>query len=1114
MLREQTFSSANWYIKQNRDTADLTMDKIRQELLQTENSTLLRHIMRRAEPIKGTRPFWNGERYKLETIARWLGVNCLFVTFSAADVQWEDLQRHMPRYREWREAGSDLERSRIANKNLQDNPHIASAYLEKRFNTFFKCVLKPKFKVIDHWFRYKWQSRGSGHIHSFLWCEDTPHPNMSTPEFRQEFAEYWSQHLTAVNPDVHRRPDARHPCSIPIHQQGNTIDRATALLNRVNRHTRHSPAYCLRKDKRTKELRCRFRFPRPLRTVAAVTPRDNGGAMCWEFSPERNDELLQQFNGLVLMGWSANTDLSPSTSLSQVLKYAAKYCTKEEHKSTSYAQIASSVCGGIENSRRGPAMRTVVVKMLNSLVGERDWSAQEVCHLFLCDGLVQTSREVIKLQCAPERAASDVAQITPEREIRRTRTPWEKYQSRPQEGEDITLLDYLRHYNHIGQWRRRPRAKARCINFYPRYSPDPLHDDYSKYCRVKMLLHHPYRREADLLVTEDGSEMTWVVAFSRCRATHGEHEFDTLEQTEEPDEDQFDPPEEEEPLDNEPLEAWQALRQIRAEVEPDDADSDNNDEEPRFVLRPMDIEYDWSTHIANTMEIPPTWWRDQINAYGSNSDISTPISPDTLNPGQRLIYDHVITHYRRCIRNGNEPPLCVNIDGSGGTGKSYLINCIVDYFNSLPGANPDRCPIALTAPTGVAAFNIGGRTLHSLLRLPMKSSYNPLPTGSLATLQDAVRHVRYVVIDEKSMVGLTMMANIKRRLRELFPECHDQRFGGRSILLFGDFYQLPPVKDVALFQDVSGRGRLSEDKLFGRSGYLAIDKTARLDQAMRQRGTNDVATRFRTALANLRVGSLERADWELLTTRCKHRLSAEEVATFDGAIRLYATKKAVGRYNHRILQDHPHPVLCVKARNLGHSIGRNVSTEDAENLAQRITISRGCRVMLTRNIWVEKGVVNGALGTVYDIQWESDTDVRTNMPYVVLVKLDAYDGPGVFVDPHDGRPVVPIFRTTVEFKYMAEQCSRCQFAITPAYAITIHKSQGMTLNKAVIDVNYPEYAPGLKYVSISRVKSLSGIMFDTEFDMSVFSSGRGTFWIKRVADEVERGRQLLSYIDV
>lgn len=86
MLREQTFSSANWYIKQNRDTADLTMDEIRQELLQIENSTLLRHIMRRAEPIKGTRPFWNGERYKLETIARWLGVNCLFVTFSAADV--------------------------------------------------------------------------------------------------------------------------------------------------------------------------------------------------------------------------------------------------------------------------------------------------------------------------------------------------------------------------------------------------------------------------------------------------------------------------------------------------------------------------------------------------------------------------------------------------------------------------------------------------------------------------------------------------------------------------------------------------------------------------------------------------------------------------------------------------------------------------------------------------------------------------------------------------------------------------------------------------------------------------------------------------------------------
>ena len=102
------------------------------------------------------------------------------------------------------------------------------------------------------------------------------------------------------------------------------------------------------------------------------------------------------------------------------------------------------------------------------------------------------------------------------------------------------------------------------------------------------------------------------------------------------------------------------------------------------------------------------------------------------------------------------------------------------------------------APTGVAAFNVHGYTLHSLLHLPTRGEFKDLQGESLDDLQKSMNGVRYIIIDEMSMVGRKMFGQVDKRLRQAFPQNANSVFGHCSCILFGDFGQLPPVMDLFL----------------------------------------------------------------------------------------------------------------------------------------------------------------------------------------------------------------------------------------------------------------------------------------------------------------------------
>ena len=376
------------------------------------------------------------------------------------------------------------------------------------------------------------------------------------------------------------------------------------------------------------------------------------------------------------------------------------------------------------------------------------------------------------------------------------------------------------------------------------------------------------------------------------------------------------------------------------------------------------------------------------------------------------------------------------VTGRAGTGKSTLLNHL--------SWNTDK-QVVICAPTGVAALNVGGQTIHSLFRLPIGVIADH-KIEQTAELKKLLNTIDTLVIDEVSMVNADLVDAVDRSLRQARQK-PGEPFGGVQVVLFGDPYQLAPVPgdadERAYFTDQYRSMWFFDAKVWDEADLRIFELTTIHRQHEGE---------FKYLLNGVRHGQV--------TAEMAGRLNSvgARPAPTDGAITLATRNDTVTRINALELGRLKGKAKTAQAEVSGDFAGRGFPADES------LDLKVGARVMFLRNDTGngEGGQrwVNGTVGTV------------TKISSTVFVEVDG--------EEHEVQPAI-----WEKFKYTYSPATKqlrkdivaefTQFPLRLAWAVTIHKSQGKTYDRAIVDLGSGVFSAGQTYVALSRITALDGL---------------------------------------
>ena len=372
------------------------------------------------------------------------------------------------------------------------------------------------------------------------------------------------------------------------------------------------------------------------------------------------------------------------------------------------------------------------------------------------------------------------------------------------------------------------------------------------------------------------------------------------------------------------------------------------------------------------------------------------------------------------------------ITGKAGSGKSTLLA----YFRSVTQKNT-----AVLAPTGVAAIRVKGQTIHSFFGFPPKV----IQTRHIKKVRqvELLQNLETLIIDEISMVRADVFDAIDYSLR-VHRKKLTQPFGGVQVIVFGDLFQLPPVVNMdesSLLERIYPNGQFFfHSNIFQDAQF----KTLELQSIYRQ--TDD---HFIYLLNAVRDGSITNSQIDNLNDSLVENFEMDE-----GKIILTTTNARASGINQNYLKQLNSEEFSYRAQATGQFYKELFPTDEV------LKLKKGAQVIMIKND-PEKRWVNGSIGTIHDIA-EKKIKVKINHK-IYEVKKEKWDRIQYSYDD-DQQEVLE--NVTGSFK---------QYPMRLAWAITIHKSQGQTFEKVIIDMSQGSFAPGQLYVALSRCISLEGI---------------------------------------
>ena len=446
------------------------------------------------------------------------------------------------------------------------------------------------------------------------------------------------------------------------------------------------------------------------------------------------------------------------------------------------------------------------------------------------------------------------------------------------------------------------------------------------------------------------------------------------------------------------------------------------------------------------------------------------IKIDTENREQQKAFD--------IVANTNN---CLFITGKAGTGKTTFVKRLLEEVDKN---------FLVLAPTGIAALAVGGQTIHSFFGFPL-DVIGPHTHLSISPIQkDMLEKVDTIIVDEASMVRSDMVDGMDRCLRIAFNT--HMPFGGKQVVFVGDLFQLPPVVkmgsvDEEMLHDLYGSGVpfFFKAQVLKRMNLLNIEfqKVYRQSEA-----------EFVNILNKIRIGETTSDDLKLLN---QHVCKIEDLS--DYSVILSAFNKRVEQINEKKLAEIDGEEFCYEGQISG-SFNKGDSSAP-----MRLRLKVGAQVIFCRNDY-SHGCVNGTIGMVKELE-EDRITIRLENGTEFNVKQATWESFERVYNRETRRMESKVVGTYT------------QYPLRLAWAITIHKSQGMTFDRMHLDLTRGTFAPGQAYVALSRMRSLKGLTLSNAImphhitqnpEVRAFSNSFNN--MEMIDDELNSGQLIYRYL--
>jgi hypothetical protein len=1102
---------------------------------QARNSECVDNIVKKDEgyylfkQLRNSPAYLESKKKDVYAMIRQLGLPTWFMSLSSADTRWTDLLKMLASLNEKVKYTDD----EIQNltweqkiKLIQSDPVTCSRYFEHRVKEFINTVLKsehePVGKMIDHFFRVEFQQRGSPHIHMIVWVENAPKFKVNSDD---ELAVYVDQFLKCSinNPDLGRLIELQvHKHSRTCRKREDKICRfgyplpplpKTMVLQPLETEKdKYNKLYQnLQKKMNNEKDGYDMSYENFLKTVVQMTETEY--VKCIRSSLNSSKVFLKRnpseirvnlYNDSVLKAWKANIDIQFVLDPYACAMYIVSYISKSQRGMSNLLHAAAK-----EATNGNMDIKRQVRHIGNVFSNSVEVSAQEAVYLVLQMPLTKSSRSVVfvntstpnqRIQLLKPKSLLDElpansTDVMSDNKLKR-------YSKRPKQLVNYCLADYISELEVIypdGQNDYRDKEEQdnektaemsddecfgdsetiltlkngikikRCHKKIIRYVRFNQKTDEENHYREKMLLFHPWRNEeTDLLgnfsTYKEHYESMKHMIDHKC-ATY-EHHADELELARDLAEAEYD--------------AFDEIAPSTQQIEGDDAEEEPVESEQFIYFNPDRIEhreYDIGTEIGCYVATPQIDVNENIL-----SDIEYRKLLQCLNSKQKQFYNHVI-HWIKT----KDAPLYVFLSGGAGVGKSLVIRALYQtlfrILNLTEGEDADHPRVLLCAFTGKAAFNINGSTISSAFKQKFKQSDQTLTCDSLNTFRSKYRDLSVVIIDEISMVSNSMLNFIDQRLQSL--KGTRTPFGGVSIISVGDLYQLKPVSGDWIFNDMKHNA-----SALARNLWKDLFSIFELTEIMRQKDDLE----FAELLNRLRVNELTAED--------KTRLKQCEITINDNeyqkhAPHLFAENYFMHVFNDEIIRNmmtekvvipcldtYVSPKLSKDKIDFALKNLKNVTDPNqTANLRYSLTVVVDMIYDLTVNIKTEDGLANGASCVVKLIECKLQTTTR---PSIIWVQFDdkktgtetrtKYKNRGLYHNNIDDN-WTPIFDINRSFTYNRKTFQRVQFPLQPSAGRSVHRAQGSTLDRVVIDLSQRKTrkVPHLHYVALSRVRSIENL---------------------------------------